>query len=271
MFNKGLKSLKKQYRELRTLFAPHPLFRVVDKIKLSKLKKGTDKKGYITLKPKGFKHSLKIRKNYTDREVIHYVLQDQYHLPPKTSKLSDNPVIVDLGSNIGVSIAHMKHVYPNAKIIGYEMNIDNFKLAERNIKFYDNVSVNNNAVWIDNSTVTYKDNSGYDSYSITTDLDDKNDHQTRKEVQAITMASIIKNNNLDQIDYIKMDIEGAEEAILKADDLSWMNKVNAMNIEMHLDDKKDIFNYIKIIENKGFNAWKDDKHWSSIFVVRKDI
>lgn len=29
--------------------------------------------------------------------------------------------------------------------------------------------------------------------------------------------------------------------------------------------------YLLIIESKGFNAWKDDKHWSSIFAVRKNV
>jgi hypothetical protein len=40
-----------------------------------------------------------------------------------------------------------------------------------------------------------------------------------------------------------MDIEGAEKAILKSKDLSWMDKVGAMNIEMHLDGNENITNF----------------------------
>lgn len=270
MFRKPLRVLKKQYQEIRILLAPHPLFRVVDKIRLSQIKKGTDKKGFIFVKPKGWRHNIKIRKNYTDREVIHYVLQDQYHLPPKLSKMPDSPVILDLGSNIGLTMAHMKHIYPDAQIIGYEMNKENFLLAKRNTKFYDKVIVNHKAVWTEDTTVTYKNSSGYDAYAIMNNQDTQYIEQGI-EVQSRSIASIIKEHKLTHIDYLKMDIEGAEEAILLFEDLSWMDIVHAMNIEMHLDEEKDIGRYLKIIENKGFNAWKDDKHWSSIFAVRKDV
>ena len=66
-----------------------------------------------------------------------------------------------------------------------------------------------------------------------------------------------------------MDIEGAEKAILKSENLSWMDMVQAMNIEMHLDENENIDDYIKIISDKGFDAWKDNYHMSSIFAVRQ--
>jgi hypothetical protein len=68
-----------------------------------------------------------------------------------------------------------------------------------------------------------------------------------------------------------MDIEGAEKAILKSKDLSWMDKVGAMNIEMHLDGNENIDEFLTIIESKGFTVWKDTKHWSSIFAVRSKL
>ena len=269
MFRKPLRVLKKQYQEIRILLAPHPLFRVVDKIRLSQIKRRTDKKGFVFLKPKGWRHNIKIRRNYTDREVIHYVLQDQYHLPPKLSKIPDSPVILDLGSNIGLTIAHMKHIYPDAQIIGYEMNKENFLLAKRNTKFYDKVIVNHKAGWTEDTKVTYKNSSGYDAYAILNSQDTQDVGQGI-EVQSRSMASIIKVHKLTHIDYLKMDIEGAEEAILLSEDLNWMNIVHAMNIEMHLEKGKTMDNYLKIIEKQGFNVWKDYKHWSSIFAVRKD-
>lgn len=271
MLRKPLRLLKKKYRLIRELLSQHPLFSIIDKIKLSKIKRDKKKKGFFFIKPKKFCHNVKIRRNYIDKEVLYYVLHDQYHLPPKAAKIPNNPVILDLGSNIGLTIAHMKHLYPNAQIIGYEMNIENFLLAKRNTKFYNNVSINNKAVWIEDTTVTYKSNSGFDAYAIVDEQNSKDIAGKVEQVTSISMASIIKYHELDVIHYLKMDIEGAEEAILLEDDLSWMNLVHAMNIEMHLKDDKDIDRYIKIIESKGFDAWKDDKHWSSIFAVRKNV
>ncbi|AOZ98509.1 hypothetical protein BIW12_03155 [Flavobacterium commune] len=240
----------------------------MDKIKLSKIKVDTNKKGFVFLKPKGWKHTIKIRKNFIDKEVVYYVLQDLYHLPPSSSKISDNSIILDLGSNIGLTIAHMKHLYPGAKIIGYEMNQQNFLLAKRNIKFYDNVVIYNKAVWCEDGLVSYKKSSNFDAYAIIDNNDDLNIDEVI-EVQSMSMNSVIKDNKLTHIDYLKMDIEGAEKAILESEDLSWMDIVYMMNIEMHSITEEDEFNkFLKIIESKGFCAWKDNKHWSSIFAVR---
>ncbi|MDZ4330234.1 MAG: FkbM family methyltransferase [Flavobacterium sp.] len=270
MFIKILQALKKEYRTIKNLVAPHPLFSTIDKFKLSKIKRDTNKKGFIYLKPKGWLHTIKIRRNFIDKEVVHYVLQDQYHLPPTLSKISANPVILDLGSNIGLTIAHMKQIYPTSKIIGYEMNRENYLLAKRNTKFYDNVIVVNTAVWIEDATVTYRNTANYDSYTILNDTG-KKDTDELIEVASLKLSSIITNHNLTHIDYLKMDIEGAEKAILESEDLSWMDKVGAMNIEMHLDQNNDLSKFLAIIENKGFTVWKDSKHWSSIFAVRNTL
>ena len=66
-----------------------------------------------------------------------------------------------------------------------------------------------------------------------------------------------------------MDIEGAEKDILTHHDLSWLDYVNSINIEMHLNEEESIDAYIKIIEDQGFKAWKDTNHISSIIAVKK--
>ena len=266
-----LKHFKNKYREIRALLAPHALFNRFDKIKLSQIKRDKGKPGFYYIKPKGFNHNIKIRKCYIDKEVVYYVLNDQYHLPPGLFNLANSPVILDLGSNIGLTIAHFKHVYPKAKIIGYEMNKENFLLAKRNTKFYEDVIVINKAVWTEDTKVKYNKSSGYDAYSIIGNIDEKKIELELEEVESFSINSIIKAHNLNHIDYLKMDIEGAEKAILKSKDLSWMDKVQAMNIEMHLDNKEVIDDYIKIIVNRGFNAWKDDKHWSCILAIKRDV
>lgn len=270
MFIELLQALKKEYRIIKNLAAPHPLFSVFDKFKLSKIKRDTNTNGFIYLKPKGWLHNIKIRKNFVDKEVVYYVLQDQYHLPPLQATMSVNPVILDLGSNIGLTIGHMKQMYPNAKIIGYEMNKENYLLAKQNTRFYNDVMVINTAVWIADATVKYTNAAAYDSYSILNYSGNKNAGEII-EVPSLQLASIIKTHNLTYIDYVKMDIEGAEIAILEAADLSWMDQVGAMNIEMHLDQNNDLSKFIAIIEKKGFTVWKDTKHWSSIFAVRNNL
>lgn len=263
MIKKLFYHLKKRYNHIRVFTKPHPLYNTFDRVKLSKLKKGTSKKGSITIKPHNWKHSIKLRKNFIDREVIDYVLVDQYHLPPPNAEIPNNAIILDLGSNIGLTIAHMKHLYPDATIYGYEMNVENFLLAKRNTSYFNRVYVFNNAIWINDQVVSYSKSSDFDAYSIS-----KNTNKGEQiDVQGITIPSIIKQHNLSNIDYIKMDIEGAEKDILIQEDLSWLRIVKALNIEMHLNDDEILQTYIDILINNGFKAWKDDKHWCSIFAI----
>lgn len=257
-------SIKKKYQKIRVFTQPHELFNTADRIKLSKIERNNPKKGFLKLHLKGLKHSIKIRKNFIDKEVVGYVFADKYHLPPKDTQLSKTPVILDLGSNIGLTIVHLKQLYPDSIIYGYEMNTDNYLLAKHNTKFYKNIHLHNQAIWTENTTVSYNASSDFDAYSLK-----KNDTDSASiKIQSTTVLSIIKKYNLTEIDYVKMDIEGAEEDILNQEDLTWLQYVKAINIEMHLDENQDIDTYINILKKHGFNAWKDNKHWSSIMAVK---
>src|SRR5690606_9860791 len=47
---------------------------------------------------------------------------------------SSNPVIIDCGANIGVSVLYFKKTVPNCKIIAFEPNPYAYKLLKENIK-----------------------------------------------------------------------------------------------------------------------------------------
>ncbi|MBT8324515.1 MAG: FkbM family methyltransferase [Winogradskyella sp.] len=264
MLKKLVNALRKQYYKIRVFTKPHPHFTTFDRIKLSKLKKGTAENGFITIKPYGWNQRIKLRKNYTDREVVDYVLVDQYHLPPPEAIIPKHAIILDMGSNIGLTIAHMKQLYPSATIYGFEMNEENFKLAKHNTRSYHNVHLFNKAIWITDGTVSYSNKSEYDAFSIENNV--KEDDQI--QVESVNINSIIKAQNLDRIDYIKMDIEGAEKNIFLQDDMRWLDYVNCINIELHLEENEAIDLYIDRLQKHGFKAWKDTKHWSSIMAIK---
>ena len=52
-------------------------------------------------------------------------------------------------------------------------------------------------------------------------------------VQGMTLKSFIEANNLDQIDLLKMDIEGAEIELLKSIDDSTLRKIRQITVEFH--------------------------------------
>jgi hypothetical protein len=71
------------------------------------------------------------------------------------------------------------------------------------------------------------------------------------EVKMISMATVLADlDTSEEIDLVKMDIEGGEEELLSAN-LSWLSRTKAIIAELHpplIDYQKTI----KIIEKEGF-------------------
>jgi FkbM family methyltransferase len=54
-------------------------------------------------------------------------------------------------------------------------------------------------------------------------------------IQGLTISMILKQYGLEEIDLLRLDIEGAEKEIFSASerDLNWMNRTHAIMIELH--------------------------------------
>lgn len=205
------------------------------------------------------------RSGTEDYLTLYSTFYNQFHLPPTT--LRPDSVILDLGSNIGVTLVHLKHVYPSARVIGVEMDEDNYKLAERNIAGMDGVEVINSAISVSDGVVSYNKSDNVDAYHVTTSGTD-NHAGKLVSVNSITIGSLLAKYRLESVDFMKMDIEGEEIKLFDEQaDLAWLNKVKALNIEIH-GDAALLQSIISKLEGYGFRAWKDTNHWSAIMAVK---
>jgi FkbM family methyltransferase len=205
-----------------------------------------------------------LRKNESDQEVFLTTFVDQFHRSP--IHLGKSPVIVDLGCNIGLTIIDFKLNYPDARVIGVEMDKANFDLCKQNIQGLAHCEVVNAAIWKQEGVINYT-GENEQSYAVSENSTTFND-----SAKCITMQSLIVTYNLGQIDYIKMDIEGAEKSIiLDAESIEWLENVKYLSIELH--DLPDINNtglaksLTAVLEKRNFLVYKDAKHWSSIFAI----
>jgi FkbM family methyltransferase len=204
-----------------------------------------------------------LRKNSTtDREVFKYVFYNQYHLPKV--KLPDAPVILDLGTNIGLTVLHYKTLYPQSRIFGFEMDEANHRLALKNCEGLTDCLITNKAIWTATETIQYDmDSEGSDAFSITNHAEIL--HQP-KTVNAITLNDVVKQFNLKRIDFVKMDIEGAEIPILADAHIEWLDVVQNIDVELHANEH--IQPTMDFLRNKGFSCVLDTKHWSLVRATR---
>ncbi len=226
-------------------------------------------KRFITIAIKGIKRKFLIRvNNRIDRNVLEYVFFKQYHLPPKEYILKNNATIVDLGSNIGSTIVDFKIRYPQAIVYGYEMHSENYEIAKANCKGLNSVFIYNKAVWIDKGFVLFNKKNVTDAFAI--DKNAKDGNEVIK-ISSLSINDIIADNHLSTIDYLKMDIEGAEVEIFNSPDLSWLSHVSSMNVEFHNIPDSQVDYYKKLLETYNFKVYRPLNQWFSILAYKNNF
>jgi len=169
-----------------------------------------------------------IRLNTTDIHVLYtiFVRQD-YHM----NLLVEPSVILDVGAYTGYSSIYFAQKYPKAKIIAIEPLPSNFEMLKKNTLEYPQIIAINKALWLKNTRVNMFDReTGSWGYTIL-------DHKTSSlkkiiNVEAITMNDIIREFDINSIDLLKMDIEGAEKEVFEHSK-TWIGKVETLAVELH--------------------------------------
>ncbi len=140
--------------------------------------------------------------------------------------------IIDAGANVGYSSAYLLSRFPNAQVIAIEPDADNFAMLQRNLAVYqDRAQLIHGAVWSEDTMLDFSD-----SFQGTGDEWARQVGTARDgtgSVTAMSIPSILNKAGWDKVDLLKMDIEGAEEAVFGASDIGWMDRVGAMVIEIH--------------------------------------
>jgi FkbM family methyltransferase len=159
------------------------------------------------------------------------VLWDTYgrgdQLPP--NPLPGRCTVVDLGANVGYTAAHLAALYPQSRIVAVEMDRQNLDLARSNLLGSPaECRLVHAAVWSSDGEVSY---GGEEAWGFRVGELDGGNGATRR-APARSLNSIFEEHGLDLVDYLKMDIEGAEAAVFEGP-MEWADRVRAMRVELH--------------------------------------
>lgn len=192
------------------------------------------------------------RTGTTDLRVLADTFFGRYHLPP--ADLPSPKKILDLGSNIGLTMAHFASLYPDARVLGVELDYENVKMCRLNTAPYSNrCEVVWGAVWKQAGKVGYTGNEEWGFQVRETAV-------PQRLVDAHTVDSLIQRLG-PPIDYIKMDIEGAESAVLDNPG-TWIDGVRCLKVEIH--EPYTVDTCMRILDGLGLSCELYTGHWACV-------
>jgi FkbM family methyltransferase len=133
--------------------------------------------------------------------------------PAIAAKTGD--IVIDAGSCYGDTALYFStRVGPAGKVVGFEFIPDNLEILHENLglnpKYASNIEIIERPVWETSDKTLYVLNNGPGSQ-----VSERPFAHGAAEVKTISIDDAVRDRNLPRVDFIKMDIEGAELAALK--------------------------------------------------------
>lgn len=162
--------------------------------------------------------------------------------------LPENAEILDCGAHIGLSVIYLKSLCPTAHIRAFEPDPRNFSLLKKNIESRKYVSVEliNEAVWTENTALQFVADGNMGS---------------KIDLGGVVKTNTVKASRLRdyldrEINFLKLDIEGAEYAVLK-DVSDKLHLVNNMFLEYHgtFEQNNELLDIFGMIHQAGFHYY----------------
>ncbi len=181
-------------------------------------------------------------------ELLHG-LQEIFIAEVYKQNLPHNSIIFDCGANIGLSAIYLKKISPNSIIHAFEPDENNYNLLCKNIESFGllNVLAHKKAIWTKNTILDFSSDGSMGSKIATTQPNNKT-----IQVESIRLSDLIEN----KIDFLKLDIEGAEYEVLK-DIQSKLYLIDRLFIEYHgsFKEQSNLSEILLMLTNNEFTYY----------------
>lgn len=178
---------------------------------------------------------------------------EEYFFETKNLK----PYIIDCGVNFGLALLYFKDLYPECSILGFEPMPEVYQVAEKNIEInqLQNIQILPYAL-AGNEKKEKFFISETDSMAGTLCNIGTNNTKTI-EVECKTLSRYLNQ----KVDFLKLDIEGAEEEVLK-EAQNKLKNVHYLFCEYHFSSEtsNSLAEILRILSEEGF-IYQVDKSW----------
>ena len=173
-------------------------------------------------------------------------------------------IILDCGANMGLSVLYLSLNYPKHTIIAFEPDEEIFRILKENVVTFNlkNVVLHQKAVWTKNETLAFYSDGGMGGR-----VENEYRNQNPTYIEAVPLLDYLSED----VDFLKIDIEGAEDEVIKYCKGS-LHKANHIFFEYHNNVKKQqtLHELLKIVKDEGFHYYiKESRTRNKPFVDQK--
>jgi len=199
------------------------------------------------------------KKVYFESEVNKFsfffalVLGDQYRAQ---QTLSEDSVVIDAGANTGLYSMRAATVAQKGNVYAFEPDAKNYELLKKNTSGYENIHTYNLGLGDTETTKKFfaADYSGEYSHFVDNEMpvDEVAKEGMYVDISVTTIDGFVKKNNIQKVDFIKMDVEGYEAKVLEGarDTIKKFTPQIGMSAYHHKEDKHDLPAILKSIDKR---------------------
>ena len=160
-----------------------------------------------------------------------------------------NPYIIDGGANIGLTSIYFKLLFPESDVIAFEPDPYIFNILRYNLQSFGfkDVDIIQKGLWDENTILNFKPE-GADA-GLINELTHNISQVDLQKISVISLKSYLKRH----VDFLKLDIEGAETKVL-VDIQTKLNNVERIFVEYHSfqDRQQSLDKVISILSSAKF-------------------
>ena len=162
------------------------------------------------------------------------------------------PLVIDCGSNVGLSVLFQKIEHPDCRVLAFEPDPRTFAVLEQNVAVQGlrDVQLHNRAVFSAAGPVDFHHDPAKPG-SVCMSLRSERMPATQT-VEAVTLSSFMD----EEVDFLKLDVEGAEMAVLEEVARSGkLRLIREMAVEYHhhvAPTENRFSEFLRLLEANGF-------------------
>lgn len=233
-----------------------------------KINKNRKKYVVYILSDKGIKY--KMRAGTTDIDALHEIWVHNFYTP-KSFEIHKDDLVIDVGAHIGVFSVFASHFARKGNIYAFEPILENYIMLKENIAINRIQNINPINMAISDKSgekeMYLNDfNTGAHSFS------GRSNKSRMAIVQAISLEDFVKQNHIEQIDFLKMDCEGAEYEILYNCPDRIFRMIKKISMEHHhFGDNMNVFALARFLKEKGLRVEISTQRYRQMLYAKNNL